>query len=345
MISPLNFSLALLPVLLFLSALVFLDSFKLTPLRSVVLSIAVGALAGLAAYGVNTWLRGSMGVDPEYLRRVLGPIVEETLKAAWLVGLVGLKRVGFLVDAAIHGFAGGAGFAVLENVYYLLAVHDGNPALWLIRGFGTALMHGSATAIVGILGKSLSDRHPKGFPFVFLPAIAAGIVIHGGFNVLVLPPMVMTLVVLLVFPVLMYLVFERSERATQEWLGLNLDTDLEMMEAMSSGEFGDSKVGRYLMSLGDRFSTHVVADMFCLLQLNLELSILAKGVLMARSAGLDVPMTDDLRDQLREIRHLERSIGPTGRLALKPIMPLSSRDLWQIYMLSQKKAPRGVPAA
>ncbi|HEX7880127.1 MAG TPA: PrsW family glutamic-type intramembrane protease [Candidatus Eisenbacteria bacterium] len=344
MISPLNISLALLPVLLFLAALVFLDSFKLTPLRSVVMSIVMGAVVGMGAYGINTWLHTSMGVDAEYLRHVLGPIVEETMKSAWLVWLVGSKRVGFLVDSAIHGFAVGAGFAVLENIYYLLAIRDASPALWLIRGFGTALMHGSATAIVAILGKGLSDRHPRGFPPVFLPALAAGIVIHAGFNVLVLPPMVMTLVVLLVFPVLIYMVFQRSERVTQEWLGLNLDTDLEMLAAMTSGEIGDSKVGQYLMSLGDRFSKDVVADMYCLLQLNLELSILAKGVLMARSAGLDVPMTDDLRDQLREVRHLERSIGPTGRLAMKPIMRLSSRDLWQVYMLSQKKSPRETPA-
>lgn len=340
MISPLNISLALLPVLLFLSALVFLDSFKLTPPRSVISSIAVGVLVGLAAYAVNTWLCDAAGIDPDYLRRVLGPIVEESLKGLLLVWLIGTRRVGFLVEAAIHGFAVGAGFAVLENIYYLTAINDTNPGLWLIRGFGTALMHGSATAIVGMLTKALADRHPRGFPWVFLPALGAGIILHAGFNQLVLPPAVMTLLVLMVLPILMYLVFERSGRSTQKWLGLSLDTDIELLEALTGSGIGESRVGRYLIELKGRFPDDDVVDMFCLLQINLELSILAKGVLLARSAGLDVPLTDDVRDKLKELRHLERSLGRTGLMAMGPILRTSSRELWQIYMLSSKSGGR-----
>ncbi|MDZ4804229.1 MAG: PrsW family glutamic-type intramembrane protease [Candidatus Eisenbacteria bacterium] len=340
MISPLNVSLALLPVLLFLAALVFLDSFKLTPLRSVIRSIVVGALVGLAAYVINTWLREAAGVDSDYLRRILGPIVEESLKGLFLVWLIGLRRVGFLVDAAIHGFAVGAGFAVLENIYYLTAINDSNPGLWLIRGFGTALMHGSATAMVAILTKNLTDRHPRGFPWVFLPALGVGIVFHAGFNHLVLPPAVMTLLVLMIVPVVLYVVFERSERATQEWLGLNLDSDIELLEAMTGGDIGETKVGGYLMGLKDRFPEDAVIDMYCLVQVNLELSILAKGVLLARSAGLDVPLTEDVRARLKELHHLERAVGPTGRLAVSPILRMSGRELWQIYMLTRKSEDR-----
>jgi hypothetical protein len=56
----------------------------------------------------------------------------------------------------------------------------------------------------------------------------------------------------------------------------------------------------------------VVGDMFCLMQLDLELAIRAKGMLMAREAGLEVPVNDALRAQLAERTYLEKTIGATA---------------------------------
>ena len=79
-------------------------------------------------------------------------------------------RVGFLVDAAILGFAVGAGFALVENVEYLRALSERELGLWLVRGLGTAILHGATTAIVAILAKGLGDRHPEQ---PFLPCFRA----------------------------------------------------------------------------------------------------------------------------------------------------------------------------
>jgi hypothetical protein len=73
--------------------------------------------------------------------------------------------------------------------------------------------------------------------------------------------------------------------------------------------------------------------MFCLLRIELELSIRAKGLLMAREAGLAIPVGDDVHANLAVLRYLERSIGATGRLALKPLAVTSSRDLWHRFLL------------
>ena len=56
------------------------------------------------------------------------------------------------------GFAIGAGFAVIENLHYLSALPDRNVWLWSVRGFGTAILHGTTTAIVLITAKSMADR-------------------------------------------------------------------------------------------------------------------------------------------------------------------------------------------
>jgi RsiW-degrading membrane proteinase PrsW (M82 family) len=329
--------LALLPVLLFLGALVVLDSFKLAPLRSILRSIGAGVAVALAALLANTLLQTMLGLEPEPMRRTVGPFVEEFLKALPIVVLLRTRRVGFLVDAALHGFAVGAGFALAENVYYLLALDSPDVSVWLIRGFGTAMLHGAVTAIFAMTAKYLSDRRPPGLIWDYVPGFAVALILHILYNLVLLPPLLTTAILLAVMPLLMLVVFDRSEKATQEWLGVGLDTDVELLEAITSGEILDTEAGRYLTSLGQFFPGTVVADMLCLLRVHLELSIRAKGILIARASGVQIPVTDDIREMFEELRYLERTIGRTGRMAVMPLLRQnSSRELWQIYMLSKQ---------
>ena len=156
----LSAAVALLPVLLFLAALVVLDSFKLVAPRSVARTILAGCISAVLCLLLNGWLLDALPVSTAVFARYLAPPLEEALKALPVALLIRRKRVGFLVDAAIHGFAAGAGFALVENVDYLRALPDASVPLWVVRGFGTALLHGTATAIFAILAKGLSDRRP-----------------------------------------------------------------------------------------------------------------------------------------------------------------------------------------
>jgi len=128
-------------------------------------------------------------------------------------------------------------------------------------------------------------------------------------------------------------VFARSEKMTREWVGDGLDLDVELLALIRSSHFGSTRLGRYLSELTARVPGPIVADMFCLLQLDLELSIRAKGMLMAREAGLEVPIDDDLRAKLAERAYLHRAIGATGLLALRPLQTTSDRDDWHRYLL------------
>jgi protease PrsW len=332
----LSLGLALVPVLLFLVALTFLDSFKLVTPWIVVRSILVGAAVAILALAVNSGIAETFHLSRGTMRHTVGPVAEELLKAVFVVFLIRTRRVGFLVDAAIHGFAVGAGFAVAENVYYLVSVQDNHVLLWTIRGFGTALIHGTATAVFAMISKNLSDRRKSPGVGEFIPGLVPAILIHAAFNLVILPPLAATFVLLTISPLLIVFVFERSEKSTQEWLGVNLDSEVELLDIITSGEMARSHVGTYLESLRSHFSGAVVGDMLCLLRIHLELSILAKGVLIARAAGMDMALGDNVRESLEELRYLERSIGKTGRMALLPILAVKSRDLWQIYMLKTR---------
>jgi RsiW-degrading membrane proteinase PrsW (M82 family) len=335
-----NVAAALTPVVSLLGLLVLMDSFKLVRLRLVAAAIAAGAVAALAALAIQTALVEGTGISLPVLRRVVAPAVEELLKILFVVYAIRRQRVGFPVDAAIIGFAVGTGFALIENVYYLGVVRSGNPLLWIVRGFGSAILHGAVTAIAAIIAQTWSARRPAPSLAVFVPGLAAAIGIHTIYNQFVLPPVVATLVLHLVLPPLVLLTFNRSERATREWMSAGLDLDVELLRLVLSEDFGHTRLGQYLHELRARFPGPAVADMFCLMRLELELGIRAKGIVMAREAGLDVPLDQEITSALAEVRYLEKSIGPTGLLALRPLQVSSDRDAWQKFLLREQRRAR-----
>ncbi|HXG37961.1 MAG TPA: PrsW family glutamic-type intramembrane protease [Bacteroidota bacterium] len=328
--------LSLSPVLLFLAGLLFLDSFKLVKFRAILIAIGVGGLSAIASLMVNTALVDALPLDGRYYPRYIAPVVEESLKAVFLVYLIRTKKVGFMVDAALFGFAIGAGFALVENIVYLRSMPHASLFVWAIRGFGTAVMHGGTTAIFAVLAKNRSDVKSSEALHVFLPGLLVAMVVHSFFNHFFLPPEFMTIVILIILPAVLLLVFKQSEQSTREWLGVGLDTDVELLRLITEGGVSNTKIGTYLRSLESRFRGEVLADMLCYLRVHLELSVKAKALLLMRSAGFDPPPDPEVEAQLNELRYLERSIGQTGKLLMKPFVRLTSRDLWQLHMLTQK---------
>lgn len=326
---------SVLPVAAFLLLLIVMDSYKLVHLRSIVATIVVGMVAAFMCLYFNTWLINLVGLDSTLFKRYGAPITEEVVKGLYIVYLLRAHKVGFGVDAAIRAVAVGTGFSWVENVQYLMVLGDESIYLWIVRGFGTAVLHPCNTAILAIISKSFADRREDLGPVVFLPGLALVVVVHSMYNHFWLPPFASMALILLVMPLLVIVVFDRSEKATRRWLGSGLDADMELHELIRTGEIREDRIGVYLQSLRSRFPGPVVADMLCLLQIQTELSMQAKALLMAREAGLELPVAEEVRANLKELEFLQKSIGPTGRLAIAPFIKTSSRDLWQIYMLSR----------
>lgn len=329
----LSLAVGVLPVLAFLAALLAFESYKLVRLRMVVLTIGLGAAVAVICYFANGALIEALDLPMATYSRYAGPLVEELAKGLVLMLLIRAHRIGFLVDAAIVGFALGAGFAVVENVYYQTLVPDAGLGTWIVRGFGTALMHGGVAAIFAMLGLALRDRTGSNALWVFLPGLAAAVALHAAYNQLLAAPRLATLAVLVVLPPLLYLVFRRSEAAVGEWLGSGFDRNAEMIELIDSGELSAAPVGQYLATLRARFDGPVAADLLCYLRVHTELAMRAKGVLMMREAGFEVPIDEDTRARLAELAYLEKSIGRTGMLAVRPLVASNQRDLWQLGLL------------
>lgn len=326
---------ALLPVLLFLLGLRFLDSFKLVPMRMIASALLAGAAAAAACYGFNTWFFTHFPGHEETYAHFGAPVVEELAKAVYWILLIATARVAFMVDSAISGFAIGAGFALFENISYLQVLEGRSLGLWILRGFGTAVMHGGVAAMGALLAVYLSESQKWRGLRQFAPGLLAAMILHSLFNRGMLSPAGSTIAVILVLPMIFATVFYFSEQSLRRWMTGKLDEDIELLAMIASGEFNSTPQGAYLMSLNEAFPPEVRGDMLTLLHLTIELSARAKGDLMQREAGLEVPPDPELESGFKELRYLEKSIGPTGMLAVRPLLRQTPRDLWQMHHLTR----------
>jgi len=328
-------SVGLLPVLCFLAAMRYFDSYKLVHLRPTLAMIGVGALGAIASYWVGAAVIGGFDLGFKPYSRYVAPLVEELLKGAVIVWLISRHRVAFLVDAAICGFAVGAGFAMLENLFYLRQLPDAPIGVWIVRGFGTAIMHGGTTAMFGVLGLILSERAGAPGARAFLPGLLLAAVVHSAYNHFFFSPVLAAVGILLVLPPIALLVFARSEATLEDWLESGFDADTQLLTVINSGQFPDSKAGHYLESLRARFDGPVVADLLCYLRTRTELALRAKGILMLRESGFEAAADAATRERFAELEYLERSIGRTGLLAIKPFLHMSRKDLWQLHQIGR----------
>jgi RsiW-degrading membrane proteinase PrsW (M82 family) len=327
---------ALIPVLLFLLALVQLDAYKLLRVRLVLAMVGAGGLAAGASYLINNYAYAAFSGDFTAYTRYVSPWIEECLKAVLVVFLIRTRRVGLPVDAGIAGFAIGTGFALVENLYYLGTRPDAALAVQVIRGFGTAIMHGGTAALLAMISITLYEKRPHGGPQLLLPGFLAAVALHTAFNLLLVRPALATLAILVVLPLVIHLVFRYSERSLRAWLDADLESNLQLLDSITTGAFLNSHAGRYLQALRARFRGEDLADMLCCLRLHGELALRAKGVLMLRESGIDeAPIDAETRDKLAELAQLKRAIGKTGVLALRPLMMATGKDIWELTLLGR----------
>ena len=321
--------LALVPVLLFLLVLIRLDSFRLVRLRRVAVSLLVGAACAALSYILNNGLLDLVSLPLAVFAVVVAPLVEEGLKASFLGWLVATRRTGFLVDAVIHGFATGAGFALVENLYYLKHLADADLLVWLVRGLGTAVMHGGATAIFAIIVAGFERRSGGRRRYPWSLAFASAVLLHAGFNRFMDHPLLVTGAILFLLPLILRWTYRVGERRLRGWLGRGFDQDVELLGLIQKGEVDSSPLGRYLGSLKQQFRPDTVVDMLCLLRLQAELNIVVRGRLILGQHGLKPNLPEGISEKLEEVRYLENRIGRTGLLALRPVGRWEGRHPWQ----------------
>lgn len=322
------------PVIIFLGCLFLLDSFKLVRVRFLVLCLGWGLFSAVVSYFLNTGMINTFHLDFEVLSRYVAPFTEELLKAMLVWVLIARRHIGFMIDAAIYGFAAGTGFALAENTWYYMHLGD-DVLLAVVRGFGTAIMHGGATAILAIIvveGAQRSTSLVTGTAIGLLTAT----VIHSVFNHFMVNPLLQTMLIIILLPATFYLVFMVTTQHLQKWLEVAFSNEIDMLRMIRKGQLKATRAGNYLASLKEHFEADTLVDMYCYFSLYLELSIKAKRNLLLKESGFPIMIEPDIKDKLTELKALKRNIGKAGEMALLPLVRMRHRELWELNQLESR---------
>ena len=343
---------ACMPVVACLIVFVAMDVFKLMKPSEILEMLAGGGALAAAAYFANGGLMDNFPIQFDIYTQIGSPIVEETLKGLLVVGLFAFNRVGYLVDAAITGFAIGAGFSLVENLFFLRHFADANMGVWLVRGFGTAIMHGGATAILAALSQLLfaprlrlqADRFRLN-PLLFLPGLAVAIALHAGFNHFTHAPVAAMAAVAGAVPVALFSIFSVGETYAHRWLAQDQAAHQRLLADMRSGAFAASDEGQAIAALAARLGP-AAGDLNDYVRIHVELVARAEATLLSLEAHEGTGLDTHIRDSFERLHALEKSLGPTAVLAVRQHLRFSRNDLWEMHELEEDThgklaAPKG----
>lgn len=330
---------AIVPVSVLLLVLDRLDIFNLIKFRTIALLVAVGGAIAALSYFANLSVIDGFPIGHSEYTRYISPGIEETLKAIPIVFLFATNRVGFKLDAALAGFAVGTGFSIVENAWYLDTIYShSNFTAWLVRGFGTAVMHASATAFFAAASHEMNERQFEGdaasYNFnaiLFLPGLLGAYALHSAFNHFDDNPTLAMALTLLLAPLALFFIISRSERATQHWIKTDRDAHRVALEAIRSGRFIEGEQGKRLKAIAARFQGAVsAADVFAYLELKMELVLRNEEIMLAMQEGEDIPLDSTDREKVGRLEVMERRLGRGVLAAIAPALGFSRNDIWEL---------------
>lgn len=340
------------PVLVLLFVFDRFDLFNLISLRSIALLVLFGGVVAGLSFLANWRVMDGFPIGLSSYSRYIAPPVEETMKGLAVVLLFALNRIGFKLDAAIAGFAIGAGFSMVENAWFLYLLPDANVGAWLVRGFGTAVMHGGATALFAVVAHELTERQAEGAaarysfnPLLFLPGLALATVVHSAFNHFAEQPMLAMVLTFVLVPMTLFLVFVRGEGATRAWLQADRDAHAATLADIRAGTFAASPAGQAVAGLASRVHGRAdPADVAQWVELKTELILRAEELFLAapEDADPDVPGRQAFepgpgdRDKLTRLDALEKRLGRPLVDALTAKLAFTRNDLWELRRLKAR---------
>ena len=338
-----HWGLALVPVLILLGLFVWLDAFKLMSLSEILVLLILGGIAAVASYPVSGTFLDTLPIGFSSYSRFIAPWIEEAIKAAVIVLLFWFNRIGYKLDAVITGFAVGAGFSVVENIIYLTIFPDFGAGTWLVRGLGTAVMHGTTLAILAAIAHELAERESREsageFSFSllwFVPGYVVAVALHMAFNQFPDRPMLAMMGAALLAPVAILAIFHFGTAEAQKWLAAECAQHKAQFEALRDGKWPDGPSARKIAALSERLDTETVKRVKRYWELQAWLVVQAEETLMEEASGDAEFDAEAVRSAFAELAGLKRALGKSTFAAVNALLPFSRNDYWEVGELRQR---------
>jgi RsiW-degrading membrane proteinase PrsW (M82 family) len=338
-----HWGLALVPVLVLLAIFIWLDAFKLMSFGEVIVLLLLGGIAALVAWPIAGRFLDTLPIGFSNYSRFVAPWLEEGLKAVVMIGLFRFNRIGYKLDAVISGFAIGAGFSVVENIFYLTLFPFYGSGTWLVRGLGTAVMHGTTLALLAAIAHELAERENREaageFDFHlwwFLPGYLLAVALHTAFNQFPDRPLLAMLGAVVVAPLTIIAIFHFGTAEAERWLAAEHAAHEAQIEALRAGKWPDGVAARKIASLGERVGPEAARRMRRYWELQAWLVAQAEEAMMEEEAGDAKFDAGEIRSAFEELAGLKRALGKSTFAAFDALLPFSRNDYWEVSELRQR---------
>ena len=338
-----HWGLALAPVLVMLGLFVWLDAFKLMTIGEILVLLVLGGLAALIAYPISGRFLDTLPIGFSTYSRFVAPWIEEALKTVAIILLFRLNRIGYKVDAVISGFAIGAGFSVIENIIYLTVFPFYGPGTWLVRGLGTAVMHGTTLALLAAIAHELAERETResagDFDFRlwwFVPGYLVAVAIHTAFNQFPDRPLLAMLGAAAFAPIAIMAIFHFGQAEADRWLAADRAEHQRQIDALRSGHWPEGAAAAKIAALADRLGPEATTRIRRYWELHAWLIAEAEEMMLEQEQGESTLDADEIRVAIAEVEGLKRAFGRSTRSALTALLPFSRNDYWELAELKQR---------
>ncbi len=318
----------------FLYIVKWLNFFETHRFRLILLALVWGVISVELSYLVDHPIRLLLGF--QFIGTHTAPTVEEVFKSLILLYLVRRGSATSFPDGAIYGFASGIGFAIAENMLYLSRVNvETGVVIATSRAFVASVMHGSTTAIVGMMlaGFPLGKiDHPL---LRWLVGLVIAISIHTAFNktafhqfvfgqtgLLVLAVIAMT--ALFTVAALIMWGLRRERRRLRKSLGMKAGAGSGEARLVQHAEDLDD----LLAPVEARFGSVKREQVANALLLAAQLAMKQEQIKKTRDPELRAelaPQITQLKVELKQARH---AVGIYIMTYVRSIMPKATWSLW-----------------
>ena len=337
-----DWSVALLPVLVMLILFVWLDVFKLMTVWETLGLLGLGLLTAVVTYPISGTFLDALPLGFSNYSRFVAPWIEELVKGLAVVGLFWFNRIGYKLDAVISGFAIGAGFSVVENIIYLMRFPELSANVWMVRGLGTAVMHGTTCAVLAATAHEFAERETRGavadFDFSllwFVPGYLIAVAIHTAFNQFPERPLIAMVGILAVAPFVIMAIFRFGAVEAQQWLNEEREETRAALEAWEAGKYPDDESGKKIAALIKRSDAQTGARMREYCQLLTWILLKAEDTLHDQADDTEKLHVEGRQAFIR-LDKLRSELGRSNVATLKALLPFSRNDYWEISELKER---------
>ncbi|MBI5927662.1 MAG: PrsW family intramembrane metalloprotease [Chloroflexi bacterium] len=295
------------------------------------LSVIWGVFSFFIAYLVNRFILDKELTTLAGLHLIGAPIVEETLKSVFLIILARRLILRYAADGMAYGFAIGTGFAIVENMAYVINKPATGLQLAMTRSLSTSLVHGFDTAIIGTIAGASLFLSTRTRLNRFLLGLALVVSTHAIFNfvvgnlsgaLLLLTAIGIGLGSIAIIILIMRQTLQNESKAIH----------LELAGVLSAGELAAARnpemVAQLLAQHRGEIGENRTRPIQHYVTLQAQRGILRKNIALSQNAKLVEILNRQLQTTEQQLDILRGNMGLYTWIWLRSVLPSEESDLW-----------------